>query len=299
MPAEGLDWVPRNHLLTYQELLRLCGLLVRMGIQKIRITGGEPFVRKDMLHFLEELVGLPGLKEVNITTNGVLTAPLIPQLKKIGVHSINFSLDTLDRARFFAIARRDAFPAVWNSIQTALENDMAVKINAVVMEGKNTDDILPLVKLTKKLPIAVRFIEEMPFNGGGWAKSETRWDEPRIRSKIKDGHPDLYKLLDPTSSTSMNYGIPGHRGTVGIIAAYTRSFCGSCNRIRVTPEGMLKTCLYDGGVLNLRDAMRSGRSDNDIKSVLLAALAQRVKTGWEAEQKQAAQFHPSMALIGG
>lgn len=299
MPHQGLDWLPRKNLMSYEEMLRLCALLTNMGIQKIRITGGEPFVRKDLLSFLSQLVQLNGLKQVTITTNGVLTAPLIPQLTQIGIRSINLSLDTLDRSRFFAISRRDEFPAVWRTLETALHYGLEVKINAVVMEGKNTEDIVPLAELVSRLPLAVRFIEEMPFNGTGHAYSGIAWDYRRILSVLEAHFPGLQKLPDPPSSTSLNYAVPGHAGTLGIIPAYTRSFCGTCNRIRLTPEGTLKTCLYDGGVMNIKDLMRSGYTDEALKGALADALQQRAKTGWEAEQRRTVALHPSMAAIGG
>src|SRR5476651_1620827 len=165
MPEEGIDWLSRAELLSYEEMLRVCHLLVDMGIDKIRITGGEPFVRKDMMQMLRAMAGIGGLSQISITTNGVLTAPYIPELKRLGINSINLSLDTLDAGRFFSITRRDEFAAVMNTLDELLKHDMEVKINAVVMDGRNTDDILPLVNLSKDLPVSVRFIEEMPFNG--------------------------------------------------------------------------------------------------------------------------------------
>jgi molybdenum cofactor biosynthesis enzyme MoaA len=299
MPKEGLNWLSREELMTYEEMIRICSLLVSMGIQKIRITGGEPFVRKDMVNFIANLLEIKGLQQVSITTNGVLTAPLIPELKKLGVHSINLSLDTLDPHRFFAITHRDEFEAVLNTLHTALQYDLPLKVNTVVMEGKNTDDILPLVELTKELPIAVRFIEEMPFNGDGHPFSGFAWNYRRIIELIRDRYPTMYKLIDAGSSTSLNYAIPGHRGTVGVIPAYTRSFCGSCNRIRLTPEGMLKTCLYANGVLNVKDLVRAGLPNQDIENQLGIAIGNRAQTGWEAEERSKKSWQPSMATIGG
>jgi cyclic pyranopterin phosphate synthase len=161
---------------------------------------------------------------------------LVPELKKLGIHSVNLSLDTLDRNRFFAITHRDEFPAVMETLEQLLKHGIDVKMNAVVMEGKNTDDIIPLVNLAKDLPVSVRFIEEMPFNGGDKHYTSLHWDHVRILDTIKAHFPAIQKLQDPAFSTSYNYQIPGHKGTVGIIAAYTRSFCGTCNRIRITPR---------------------------------------------------------------
>ena len=169
------------------------------------------------------------------------------------------------------------------------------------MEGKNIDDIIPLVALTKKLPVSVRFIEEMPFNGGDNHYSALLWDHKKILDTITQHFPGIQKIPDPAYSTSSNYSIPGHKGNVGIIAAYTRSFCGTCNRIRITPEGTLKTCLYDNGVLNIKDQLRSGKTDDELRAILVGAISHRAKDGWEAEKNRSAKngVHESMASIGG
>lgn len=301
MPEDGLNWLSRSELMSNEEMLRACTILVNMGIQKVRITGGEPFVRKDIMQFLTSLSQLNGLNELSITTNGVLTAPYVKQLKGIGVTSVNLSLDTLDAARFFSITRRDEFSAVMHTLDELLKHDMAVKINAVVMEGKNTADIIPLVDLTKDLPISVRFIEEMPFNGDGQIH-ETRlsWDYIRILNEVASVYPQIQKITDAEYSTAYNYHIPGYKGGVGIIAAYSRTFCGTCNRIRITPQGTLKNCLYDDGVLNIKNLMRLGKNDDTIKDYLLTAFNNRVKDGWEAEKLVThTGMHESMAAIGG
>jgi molybdenum cofactor biosynthesis protein A len=301
MPAVGLEWLPRKELMTFDEMLRLCSLLVNMGIEKIRITGGEPFVRKDLMQLLTALSRLNGLNQLTITTNGVLTAPFVPQLKKLGINSINLSLDTLDRDRFVTIARRDELPKVLKTLDQLLLHNMDVKINTVVMENKNTEDIISLVELTKNLPLSVRFIEEMPFNGEGKQPSGLYWDHLRILNKIKEKYPDIQKIPDSLSSTSYNYHIPGFKSDVGIIAAYSRTFCGTCNRIRVTPIGTLKTCLYDNGVLNIKDLMRKGYNDDNLKTFLVDSMNKRAKDGWEAEKSRSEKIpvRESMATIGG
>jgi molybdenum cofactor biosynthesis protein A len=301
MPEDGLNWLSRKELMTYEEMLQVCTLLVKMGIEKIRITGGEPFVRKDIMQLLTALSKLDGLKELSITTNGVLTAPHVADLKKIGVRSVNLSLDTLDANRFFTITRRDEFANVMETMEELLKHDMEVKINTVVMAGKNTQDIIPLVGLTKDLPVSVRFIEEMPFNGDGHSYSGIVWDYVRIFDEIRQTFPEIQKVPDPQYSTSYNYQIPGHKGSIGIIAAYSRTFCGTCNRIRITPQGTLKNCLYDDGVLNIKDLMRSGMGNAELEETLRAAFNNRQKDGWQAEQKRLENpnFHESMATIGG
>lgn len=301
MPPEGLNWIEKKELMTYDEMLHICSLLVNNGIEKIRITGGEPFIRKDMMQFLAALSKLQGLHQITITTNGVLTAPHVPELKKLGIQSINLSIDTLDRDRFFSITRRDELPNVLKTLDALLQHNIETKINAVVMDGKNTEDIIPLAALTKDLPVSVRFIEEMPFNGTEAHSPGLQWNYIRILEKIKEAFPEIKKIPDPPFSTSYNYHIPGHKGNIGIIAAYSRLFCGSCNRIRITPLGELKTCLYDDGVLNIKDLLRQGLSDDELKRIVLLALDHRPKDGFEAEQKRKEKnpVHESMATIGG
>ncbi|HEY5327999.1 MAG TPA: GTP 3',8-cyclase MoaA [Mucilaginibacter sp.] len=301
MPEEGLQWLSRKELMTYEEMLRICSILVKMGIEKIRITGGEPFVRKDIMQFLSALSKLNGVKDLAITTNGVLTAPYVPELKKMGVGSVNLSLDTLDAGRFFTITGRDEFSNVMATLDELLKHDIEVKINAVVMDSKNVQDIIPLVELTKDLPVNVRFIEEMPFNGDGHVYGGLKWDYVRILEEIRDKYPGIKKVADTLYSTSYNYQVPGHKGSVGIIAAYSRTFCGTCNRIRITPLGELKTCLYDDGVLNVKDMLRQGIDEDNLNKMLLNAFGNRVKDGWEAERLRVEHkgVHESMATIGG
>ncbi len=286
--------------MSYEEMLRICTVLIKSGIEKIRITGGEPFARKDIMSFLTQLSTINGLKELTLTTNGVLTAPYIPELKKIGIKSVNLSLDTLDREKFRSITHRDELPAVLETMEQLLAHSIEVKLNTVVMDGRNTDDILPIVALTKDLPVSVRFIEEMPFNGDSHRYQSLSWDYIRILNTIKKEYPEMAKLQDAAYSTSYNYYIPGHKGSIGLIAAYTRSFCGTCNRIRITPQGTLKTCLYDNGVMNVRDLMRGGLSDADIETHVLDAIGNRAKDGWIAEKNRANEpVHESMSTIGG
>ncbi|MEL6721265.1 MAG: GTP 3',8-cyclase MoaA, partial [Bacteroidota bacterium] len=254
MPEEGIEYVPRKELLSYEEMERLVQLLASMGIEKIRITGGEPFLRKGMLEFMRRLRKIKGLKQLHITTNGTLTAGIIEELKPI-VDSVNLSIDSLDAERFFEITRRDVFPQVMETLNQLLYYNIPIKINAVVMADRNTEDLLPMVELARDRNISVRFIEEMPFNGSGTDKAELLWDHKKIIDHIRSAYPGLSKMKDAKYSTSFNYQIPGFQGSVGVIAAYSRLFCGSCNRIRLTPQGVLKTCLYDDGIFNIKDIM--------------------------------------------
>jgi len=300
MPEHGLQWLAREELLTWEEMLQLCRLVVSMGVEKIRITGGEPFARKDLLPFLAELVKVPGLQQVSITTNGVLTADHVPELRRLGIHAVNLSLDTLDRERFRNITHRDDFDNVMRTLEALLAEGIETKVNAVVMEQKNIDDILPLVELTRDRPVSVRFIEEMPFNGVGSHYPVLNWDHLRILQHIREAFPAIEKVADPAYSTAYNYHIPGHKGTVGIIAAYTRSFCGTCNRIRLTPQGTLKTCLYEAGGTNIKALLRGGATDNELKLAIADAVAHKAKDGLQAEQETyGSGIHESMAEIGG
>jgi cyclic pyranopterin phosphate synthase len=301
MPEEGIKYLPKKELLTFEEIIRLVSLMASMGISKIRLTGGEPFVRNDLMKLITHIVEVPGIKEWHITTNGILTAPYISDLKKLGIASVNLSLDTLDSNRFKLITRRDEFSACQHTLQKLLEYDIPVKINAVVMEGKNIDDIIPLVELTRQKNVSVRFIEEMPFNGSGNHYEVLTWSHKKIYEYLKSNYCDIQKIVDPLNSTSYNYKIPGYEGTVGIIAAFSRTFCGMCNRIRLTAQGTLKTCLYDDGVLDIRKLLRSGISDAEIKTQLMSAFHNRPADGFEAEQnrKNHQSVNESMSTIGG
>lgn len=301
MPAEGIPYLPKQALLSYEEMERLVRLLAGMGVTKVRITGGEPFVRKDLMFFLRRLKQVEGIREVHITTNGVLTAPHVAELKEIGIDSVNLSLDTLDAARFEQITRRNVFGHVMQCLEALLKHGIPVKINTVVMEGQNTQDILPLAGLTRTEPVAVRFIEEMPFNGKGTHYPVLVWTHRRIMEVIRQQYPDLQRLAGQPHDTAYNYQIPGHMGTVGVIAAFSRTFCGSCNRIRVTAQGTLKTCLYDEGVLNLKALLRQGATDQALMTALSHAFWHRAKDGFEAEQrrKEDSPASESMSTIGG
>ena len=301
MPEQGINYVKREQLLSYEEMTRLMYLLADMGIKKVRITGGEPFLRKDMMHFLETLSQIEGIKKINITTNGTLTAPLVPKLKEMGIGTINLSLDTLDKERFFKITRRDQYEQVMETFHALIEHGIKTKLNAVVMEGQNIEDIIPMVALTEKHDVSVRFIEEMPFNGEGSHYPVLNWNHRKILAHIKEAYPDLEKLPDPPNATATHYQVPGYQGNIGIIAAYSRTFCGTCNRIRITPKGMLKTCLYDKGVFNIRDIMRAGATNEHLRDTFLSALSNRAKDGWEAEKRRGFNLpvNESMATIGG
>ena len=301
MPEEGIRYLPKKELLTFEEIVRLVTLMASMGISKIRLTGGEPFVRNDLMQLITHLVEIPGIKDLHLTTNGILTAPHIPELKKLGIASVNLSLDTLDSTRFKRITRRDEFQKTFDTLHSLLEHQIPLKVNAVVMDGKNTEDILPLVELTKKHRLIVRFIEEMPFNGEGKNAVHLVWSHKKILDHLRAHYPAIIKVADPENSTALHYRIPGYQGGVGIIPAFSRTFCGTCNRIRLTAQGMLKTCLYDDGVLNIKAGLRSGISDKVLREQLLNAFNHRARNGFEAEENRRNHLpvFESMSTIGG
>jgi len=298
MPAEGIDFLSKKDLLSFEEMLRICELLVKQGVRKIRITGGEPFIRKDLIYFLRDLVKIPQLEELHLTTNGTLSTDIVCQLKELGISSVNLSLDTLDRERFLAITRRDLLPKVMGTLDALIEQGITTKINAVVMAAHNIADIIPLVELAQEKPIDIRFIEEMPFNGSERDSLE-HWNHVRILHHIRAAFPTVQKVTDPAYSTSANYEIPGFQGKVGIIAAYSRTFCGTCNRIRLTPKGILKTCLYDKGTFSLRDLMRAGATDLQLLTSVKEAIGLKAVDGFAAEANRSNAITESMASIGG
>lgn len=298
MPAEGIAYLPEKKLLSWEEMLRIVHVLNQLGIRKVRITGGEPFVRPGLMDFLQELAKIENL-EICLTTNGVLLENHLDSLLNLGIKNVNLSLDSLDSERFFKITRRNDFDQVYRNLMRMIEANFIVKLNAVVMHGMNETDILPLVNFTEKHPVSVRFIEEMPFNGSGLVEEKLFWDYRRILSHIKTEFPHIEEVPMAYGETSKNYHVPGFMGDVGIIAAFSRTFCGSCNRIRVTSLGQVKTCLYDDGVFDLKEYLRLGVSDEDLKNTMIKIFGERPKDGFEAENNRKGVINESMTSIGG
>jgi cyclic pyranopterin phosphate synthase len=296
MPGKGLQFLPRDQILSYEEMERLITLLASMGITKVRITGGEPFVRKNLMEFLHKINIITGIQSISLTTNGVLAASHLPELKKIGINTINLSLDTINRERFIKITRRDNFDRVMECFYKILEQNIPLKINMVVMEGLNETDIIPMSRLAEKYPVGIRFIEEMPFNGTNGGKARLNWNYQRIFQTLQEEYPGIHSLKSESTSTSVNYHVPGHIGTLGIIAGFSRTFCGTCNRM-----GTLQTCLYGEGVLDIKHWLRSGADDEAIKAQLRKCIGRRYKDGWEAEKHRTRRLElsESMAAIGG
>jgi len=301
MPAEGINYLPKSHLLSFEEMYRLVNLFSELGVDKVRITGGEPFARKDLIKFIKSISTNTDLKKISLTSNGILISPHLRALRDLGINQINLSLDTLDSENFHKITRRDEFDKVMNSFHEMLELGFEIKINAVIMDGINQSEIASLAQLASKYPVAVRFIEEMPFNGGRSLDSGIRWDHRSILAELQTAFPDISEIPASPNATAQNYTFKGAKGHVGIIAAYSRTFCGSCDRIRITSKGELRTCLYGHNVLSIRDLMRQGLSDSKIKSEIIKVVMQRAKDGFEAEQLRSDSnpAQESMSTIGG
>jgi len=300
MPSEGIDFVQNDRLLTIPELKKVSEILVSQGIDKIRITGGEPFVRKDLMVLLRHLAQLEGLKDISVTTNATLIGPHIDELKALGITNINVSLDSINRETFERITRRKQFDTVHDNLIRLITEGFNVRINFIVLDGQNEQDIIPILDVMKHHEVSVRFLEEMPFNGGSKNFNTIKWNYKAILEHIAGTFPNYQKLESPKESTSINYKIDGHKGTFGIIPSFSRTFCGSCNRLRITATGDVITCLYGKPKANLRDMVREEFSEEKVKETILKTIGSRAKTGFEAQNEHSnTVFDNSMTSIGG
>ncbi|MDX1328351.1 MAG: GTP 3',8-cyclase MoaA [Arenibacter sp.] len=299
MPSEGINFAQKDHLFTIAELCQLSGIMVAQGIDKIRITGGEPFVRKDLMVLLRKLSQLKGLNDISITTNATLIGPYIEELKSLGILNVNVSLDAIDKDTFEKVTRRNQYDTVYNNLTRLIAEGFNVRINFIALEGQNTQDIIPMLKLMRHYPVSVRFLEEMPFNGGSKSFNTIAWDYKKILAHIETEFPEITKLESPKTSTSINYQIKGHKSTFGLIPSFSRTFCGSCNRLRISATGDVITCLYGKPRLNLRDIMRGDNVEEKVKEHILKAIGSRSKTGFEEQERYTGIFQNSMTSIGG
>ena len=299
MPEEGIDFARRKDLMSFDEMLLLSTVFCNLGVSKIRITGGEPFIRNGIMPFLHKLNNVEGLQEITVTSNGTLSAKYQAELLQMGIRKINISLDSLSRERFEQITRRDNFENVYAGIFKLLNSGFEVKLNCVVAENKNIQDIIPFIELTKENALSVRFLEEMPFNGSDGSQVLSDWDHTRIYDHINQHYPEVSRLTSEAHSTSVNYKIPGYKGSFGIIPSFSRTFCGTCNRIRLSATGELRTCLYGPPATNLRDLMRKGATIEDIEQHILLAVSKREADGFAAEIASQGEIHTSMSMLGG
>ncbi|KAJ1030537.1 hypothetical protein NDA16_001446 [Ustilago loliicola] len=264
MPEDGVPLTPADNLLSTSEVERLASLFVSQGVNKIRLTGGEPTVRSDLPHIVSSLNSLKqyGLEQIGITTNGIaLGRRKLDTLVQNGLTHLNLSLDTLDPFKFEFMTRRRGHEAVIDCIERALALGMpSVKINVVVIKGLNDkQDVIDFVRFTKDKPITIRFIEYMPFDGNKWQVQKLVPYRDLVKT-IQSEFPDFERVAnrDDPNDTSKHWRVPGHQGTVGFITSMTENFCGTCNRLRITADGNLKVCLFGNAEVSLRDAMRTG-----------------------------------------
>jgi molybdenum cofactor biosynthesis protein A len=301
MPAEGVPLTPKSHLMTYEEIYEIAKIFVKHGVNKIRLTGGEPLIRKDIPFIFEKLASLP--VELSITSNAVIIHKFIDILKKYKVNNINVSLDTLISQKFKEIALRDEFDIVYKNILLLVKEGFNVKINAVLMKGVNDNEIVDFINFTKDLDITVRFIEFMPFDGNKWDLSKMV-SYKEVMAYVNNAFPasDIQRLQDAPNDTSKNYRIKGFKGSFAVISSVTNPFCDSCNRLRLTANGQLKNCLFSSSESDLLSTLRSG---NSIEGVIQKAVLSKLKVrgGMDTLEKlQEPDLHNqnrSMITIGG
>ncbi len=296
MPERGIPFVNHEMILRFEEIFRLIHIFAGLGVDKIRFTGGEPFARKGLMPFLERIAREIPHMSLYITTNGVAAAEHISALTAMGVKGINLSLDTLDPKRFFAISRRNCFDRVWQTFEECLRRQMPLKINTVIQPGVNTDEIVSIAQLARQHPVTVRFIEQMAFNGenaecGGWENTQ-------ITGLLRSAFPSMIRVKQNTGTAAL-YKVPGFKGQLGVIAGRSRHFCATCNKLRITSQGLLKNCLYDTGVADLRVLLRRKAADAEIRQAVCGAVSRRQANGFAAERQANGAFKSSMAAIGG
>ena len=268
---DGVEKLEREAVLTYEEFLRLAALFAQCGIDTVRVTGGEPLVRKNVAQLVAGLKDIPGIRKVTMTTNGILLAQQLPALLAAGLDSVNISLDTLRPEVFRQITARDEFAAVQAGLQAALESGIPVKLNCVPQAGVNEGELEDLAALAENRPLQVRFIEMMPI---GYGAAMPCISGPELRQRFARRWPELQPLTEAAfgDGPAVYYTVPGWQGSVGFIAAVHGKFCASCNRVRLTSQGFLRPCLASEAGCDLRALLRSGADDTQ----LLAAIRETI-----------------------
>ncbi len=298
MPAEGVDLKPKSHILRFEEIVRLGKLFARNGVTKIRLTGGEPLIRKELDRVVRQLSAIEGIQDLSITTNGILLSSKLSQLKEAGITGFNISLDTLQEDKFRRITRRPGIDKVLRAIRDTTDAGYSpVKINCVVIRGFNEDELAGFVEMTRDAPLDVRFIEYMPFDGNAWNRDKFVPYKEMV-DQISKSFPDFSCTDDSEINISKSWKVPGFKGSVGFISSMSQHFCAGCNRIRITADGQLKVCLFGAQELNLRDMMREGHSDDRLLSEIQTALS-RKKPSHDGMDAIAASENRPMILIGG
>jgi len=301
MPQEGVTLTPKPQLMNAEEIFSLAALFVKNGVNKIRLTGGEPLVRKDFPDILSRLSQLP--VQLSLTSNAFSIDRHIPLLKDSGVHSINISLDTLQAKRFQEITFRNYFDQVHQNILKLIREGFNVKINAVLMKGINDDEIIDFINFTKDYPISFRFIEFMPFDGNKWKRDKTVTFKEIMKEVHKNFSTDnIIRLDDAPNDTAKNFKINGFEGSFAIISTVTNPFCDTCNRLRLTANGQLKNCLFSDKESDLLSALRN---KEDLEPIIKKAVIGKyaIRSGMDSnesfEDLQNHKKNRSMITIGG
>ena len=277
---DGVDKLEREDILTYEEFLRLAALFARCGVDTVRVTGGEPLVRKGVEQLVKGLKAIPGIRKVTMTTNAVLLEQQLPALLEAGLDSVNISLDTQDPALFAKITARDEFAAVQAGIHAALESGIPVKLNCVPQVGVNEGELEALAALAQNKPLQVRFIEMMPI---GYGAAMPCISGPELLARFRRRWPELAPLPGAACATlgdgpAVYYTVPGWKGDIGFIAAVHGKFCASCNRVRLTSQGFLRPCLASETGCDLKALLRSGASDEELLTAIRTTI-------WEKPQE--------------
>ena len=283
MPAEGVKWIPHSQVLSYEDILRVVTAAAALGVTKVRITGGEPTVRAGIVDFVGMLAQVPGLDDISMTTNGITLPGLAGQLREAGLKRVNISLDTLKPDRFNAITRVGRLDDVMSGIQAAQDAGLTpVKINTVVMQGLNDDEIADLARLSLERDLHVRFIELMPFNDfhcslGQGEVQPTFVPSEQVMEEVEEVLGKLEVAKPPLGNgPARYYRLPGAKGTVGFISPLSEGhFCTSCNRVRLTSEGKLRPCLLNDMETDLMPALQSGASREELKALIMKVVCDK------------------------
>ncbi len=275
LPREGAERADHSDVMTYEEIIRLVKAATAAGITRVKITGGEPLVRKGVCGLIQNLRRIPGIESVTMTTNGALLRRFMPELAASGVSGINISLDTMDQEKYRRITRRGDFSEVWEGIRKTIIAGIPVKVNCIPMPGFNDDELVDMAALAWKYPITVRFVEMMPVGMGKQYKAVTQ-DEIKKILEAQFGYMEPVKEA-AGNGPAVYYQFPEFRGKVGFISPLSRKFCRSCNRIRVLADGTLKLCLNYEGHMNLKQEMRSGIDDQELEKLLKDCIYMKPK----------------------
>jgi cyclic pyranopterin phosphate synthase len=273
MPAEGLPWLERAEILSFEEITRLVGLLARMGVSDVRLTGGEPLVRRDLPRLVAMLRSVRELDEISLTTNGFLLERDAEALVRAGVDRFNVSVDSLQRDRFYELTRRDALPQVLRGLERLAEFPEAhpIKINAVAIRGFTEEEVIPFARLARETSYQVRFIEYMPLDADHAWTADQVLSGKEIRAAIDAVYPLQPEAREP-SSTARVYRFADGRGSIGLINPVSEPFCADCNRIRLTADGRLRTCLFSLNETDLRGPIRAGADDLELEGIIRDAV---------------------------